>query len=91
MKQMIAEFAIFANSFVGEYLKINLNTGIFRTCNARITSYNVCYTKLLRTKNAITVLSEINSTTYEPINEIKLLFTTIFVKKENAFSSYNFV
>ena len=40
------------------------------------------------TKNAITVLSEINSTTYEPINEIKLLFTTIFVKKENAFS-YN--
>ena len=40
------------------------------------------------TKNAITVLSEINSITYEPINEIKLLFTTIFVKKENAFS-YN--
>jgi len=40
------------------------------------------------TKNAITVLSEINSTTHEPINEIKLLFTTIFVKKENAFS-YN--
>ena len=40
------------------------------------------------TKNAITVLSEINSTTYEPINEIKLLFTTIFVKKDNAFS-YN--
>lgn len=35
MKQMIAEFAIFANSFVGEYLKIHLNTGIFRTCNAR--------------------------------------------------------
>ena len=34
MKQMIAEFAIFANSFVGEYLKINLNTGIFRTCVA---------------------------------------------------------
>lgn len=34
MKQMIAEFAIFANSFVGEYLKIHLNTGIFRTCNA---------------------------------------------------------
>tara|TARA_B100000886_G_scaffold220664_5_gene153404 strand:- start:40 stop:1455 length:1416 start_codon:yes stop_codon:yes gene_type:complete len=34
MKQMIAEFAIFANSFVGQYLKINLNTGIFRTCNA---------------------------------------------------------
>lgn len=34
MKQMIAEFAIFANSFVGEYLKINLNMGIFRTCQA---------------------------------------------------------
>jgi hypothetical protein len=34
MKQMIAEFAIFANSFVGEYLKINLSTGIFRTCVA---------------------------------------------------------
>ena len=30
---MIAEFAIFANSFVGTYLKINLNEGIFRTCN----------------------------------------------------------
>jgi len=40
------------------------------------------------TKNAITVLTEINSTIYEPINEIKLLFTNIFVKKENAFS-YN--
>ena len=34
VKQMIAEFAIFANSFVGEYLKINLNRGIFRTCQA---------------------------------------------------------
>ena len=34
VKQMIAEFAIFANSFVGEYLKIHLNTGIFRTCAA---------------------------------------------------------
>jgi ribonuclease R len=33
-KQMIAEFAIFANSFVGEYLKVNLNMGIFRTCQA---------------------------------------------------------
>ena len=34
MKQIIAEFAIFANSFVGEYLKINLNgRGIFRTCD----------------------------------------------------------
>ena len=34
-KQMIAEFAIFANSFVGEYLKVNINKGIFRTCNAK--------------------------------------------------------
>lgn len=34
LKEMIAEFAIFANSFVGEYLKIHLNVGIFRTCNA---------------------------------------------------------
>ena len=35
MKQMVAEFAIFANSFVGEYLKIHLHgLGIFRTCNA---------------------------------------------------------
>ena len=35
MKQMIAEFAIFANSFVGEYLKSTLNIGIFRTCEAK--------------------------------------------------------
>jgi len=35
MKQMIAEFAIFANSFVGNYLKLHFdNAGIFRTCNA---------------------------------------------------------
>ena len=35
MKQMIAEFAIFANSFVGEYLKIRMGgAGIFRTCAA---------------------------------------------------------
>ena len=34
LKNMIGEFAIFANSFVGEYLKINLNgLGIFRTCD----------------------------------------------------------
>ena len=34
MKQMIAEFAIFANSFVGHYLKFHLQgTGIFRTCD----------------------------------------------------------
>ena len=41
MKEMIAEFAIFANSFVGEYLKINLNVGIFRTCNASAWLQNV--------------------------------------------------
>ena len=36
MKQMIAEFAILANSFIGEYLKLNLEgKGIFRTCNAK--------------------------------------------------------
>ena len=36
MKQMIAEFAIFANSFVGEYLKINFEgVGIYRTCMAK--------------------------------------------------------
>tara|TARA_B100001057_G_C22867809_1_gene957360 strand:- start:5604 stop:7007 length:1404 start_codon:yes stop_codon:yes gene_type:complete len=36
MKQMIAEFAILANSFVGEYLKLNMEgKGIFRTCSAK--------------------------------------------------------
>lgn len=35
MKQMIAELAIFANSFVGEYLKNTLNMGVFRTCQAK--------------------------------------------------------
>ena len=36
IKQMIAEFAIFANSFVGEYLKFHLgDMGIFRTCNTK--------------------------------------------------------
>jgi len=35
MKQMIAEFAIFANSFVGEYLKINFEgLGLYRICSA---------------------------------------------------------
>jgi exoribonuclease R len=35
MKDMIGEFAIFANSFIGEYLKIYFNEyGIFRTCAA---------------------------------------------------------
>jgi len=33
MQKMIAEFAIFANAFVGEHLKIHMRgTGIFRTC-----------------------------------------------------------
>ena len=35
MKIMIEEFAIFANSFVGAYLKTHLNTGIFRACDAK--------------------------------------------------------
>ena len=36
MKQMIAEFAIFANSFIGEYLKINFNgSGLYRVCAAQ--------------------------------------------------------
>jgi exoribonuclease R len=35
MKQMIEEFAIFANSYIGEYLKIHLDdNGIYRTCDA---------------------------------------------------------
>ena len=34
MKQMIAEFAILANTFIGEYLKINFNgSGLYRICN----------------------------------------------------------
>lgn len=36
MKQMIAEFAIFANSFIGEYLKINFEgVGLYRICSAK--------------------------------------------------------
>jgi len=36
IKHMIAEFAIFANTFVGEYLKIHMEEGgIFRACNAQ--------------------------------------------------------
>jgi hypothetical protein len=36
MKQMIAEFAIFANSFIGYYLNINFEgVGIYRICSAR--------------------------------------------------------
>ena len=35
MKKMIAEFAIFANSFIGQYLKINFEgRGLFRACKA---------------------------------------------------------
>lgn len=45
VKQMIAEFAIFANSFIGEYLKINLNIGIFRVCNAN-SWLNTIYTEI---------------------------------------------
>jgi hypothetical protein len=36
MKQMIAEYAIFANTFIGEYLKINFEgAGLYRICNAK--------------------------------------------------------
>tara|TARA_B100001109_G_C18857513_1_gene472394 strand:- start:1454 stop:2860 length:1407 start_codon:yes stop_codon:yes gene_type:complete len=36
MKHMIEEFAIFANTFVGEYLRFQLDGyGIYRTCDAR--------------------------------------------------------
>jgi len=36
MKQMIAEYAIFANTFIGEYLKINFDGfGLFRSCSAK--------------------------------------------------------
>jgi exoribonuclease R len=36
MKHMIAEFAIFANSFIGEYLKINFKgSGLYRVCAAQ--------------------------------------------------------
>ena len=36
MKNMIEEFAIFANTFIGNYLKIHLDgEGIFRTCNTK--------------------------------------------------------
>lgn len=36
MKHMIAEFAIFANSFVGEYLNINFDgKGLYRICSAK--------------------------------------------------------
>lgn len=36
MKQMIAEYAILANTFIGEYLKINFEgAGLYRICNAK--------------------------------------------------------
>ena len=36
MKQMIAEYAIFANTFIGEYLKINFEgVALYRICNAK--------------------------------------------------------
>jgi exoribonuclease R len=42
MKEMIAEFAIFANSFIGKYLKLNFDEfGIFRTCSANDLLNNV--------------------------------------------------
>ena len=37
MKEMISEFAILTNSFIGEFIKNNLDSnGIFRTCQANI-------------------------------------------------------
>lgn len=69
MKNMIAEFAIFANSFVGEYLKINFDGhGLYRICNANEwleTVYNMSGQELL---NEIIIngiraeyMSEVNS------------------------------
>lgn len=37
-------------------------------------------------KNAVTILAEINSSTYLPDNHVKLVFTKIKVKKENSLS-----
>tara|TARA_B100001063_G_C16738274_1_gene543256 strand:+ start:394 stop:1797 length:1404 start_codon:yes stop_codon:yes gene_type:complete len=51
IKQMIAEFAIFANSFIGEYLKLNFNgKGLFRTCDTNEwfkNAYNISGQELL--------------------------------------------
>ena len=45
MKQMIAEFAIFANSFIGEYLKINFEgVGLYRICSAKAWLDDTVYT-----------------------------------------------
>lgn len=39
MKEMIGEFAILTNSFIGEYIKKNINgLGIFRTCQAEFST-----------------------------------------------------
>jgi len=35
MKEMIAEFAIFANSFIGRYMKRHLECAIFRSCPSK--------------------------------------------------------
>lgn len=35
MKEMIAEFAIFTNSFIGQYLEEHLDYGIFRSCDSK--------------------------------------------------------
>ena len=50
MKQMIAEFAIFANAFIGELLKNKLNVGIFRTCNIQnhVFSETISPTEMLK-------------------------------------------
>ena len=42
MKQMIAEFAILCNSFIGTYLKIHFDgIGIFRTCDSSLLNINL--------------------------------------------------
>jgi len=42
LKQMIEEFAIFANSFIGEYLNIHLDgIGIYRTCDISLINDNI--------------------------------------------------
>ena len=69
MKQMIAEFAIFTNSFIGEYLKIYFNNyGIFRTCNASEIINNQYYKNL----NGNELLHEIitNGIQAQYINEV---------------------
>ena len=56
MKQMIAEFAIIANSFIGNYLKTHLNeTGIFRTCDAN---------SIINNKEMINMIDKITGRNY---------------------------